>query len=182
MTEPDAEVVNWPQAPACYGWLSLDRRGGWQLRGLPVRHGGLVAFINANYGPDEAGNWVFRNGPQAVFVSLDYTPLVVRLEADGSLSTHIGRAAGAVAAAYLDAEGNVLLHAAAGIAMLDDRDLAVFVAECRDLAGAPATDAGLLAAMAGNAAVYWRGLPLQAINREDVPRRFGFRPDPTPIS
>lgn len=180
MTESDVAAVNWPQVPACYGWLSLNCRGAWQLKGLPVRHDGLVAFINANYAPDEDGNWIFRNGPQTVFVALDYTPLVVRLERDGSLTAHTGRAAGAVAAAYLDVEGNVLLQAAAGIALLDDRDLPVFVAECHDFAGARATDSALLAAMTGAAEVYWRGLPLQTISREEVPLRFGFRPTPVP--
>lgn len=173
-----AAVANWPPVPACYGWLSLDRRGGWKLKGQPIRHDGLISFINANYGPDEAGNWIFRNGPQTVFVSLDYTPLVVRLESDGSLTAHTGKAAGAVAAVYLDEAGNVLLHAAAGIGVLDDRDLATFVVECRDTAGAPATEAALLGTQAGDSPVFWRGIRLQAISCKDVPLQFGFQPSP----
>jgi hypothetical protein len=33
-----------PEVPACYGWLSLDRRGRWRLRGETVTHAGLKAF------------------------------------------------------------------------------------------------------------------------------------------
>ena len=32
----------WPDVPAVYGWLELDVRGRWRLRGEPVR-GGLEA-------------------------------------------------------------------------------------------------------------------------------------------
>lgn len=183
MAESDATAaVNWPQVPACFGWLALDRRGGWLLKREPIRHAGLIAFINGNYGPDDDGNWIFQNGPQAVFVALDYTPLVLRLGADGRLTAHTGVAAGEIAAAYLDEEGNALLHAAAGIGLLDDRDLAAFVAECRNVAGAAATDDALLAIMNGGAGVFWRGLPLHAIRREDVAPRFRFRSAPIPVA
>lgn len=132
MSDPDVSAaVKWPPVPACYGWLSLDRRGSWRLQGEPVRHPGLIAFINAHYAADESGRWIFQNGPQAVFASLDYTPLVWRMDFDGSLTAHTGAAAGAVAAAYLDEEGSVLLHAARGIGLLDDRNLGAFVAACQ---------------------------------------------------
>lgn len=181
MSEPDVSaVVNWPRVPACYGWLSLDRRGCWRLKGEAIRHAGLIAFINSHYGADDVGNWIFQNGPQAVYVSLDYTPLVWRLETDGALTAHTGTAAGNVAAAYLDDEGSVLLHAAGGIGLLDDRDLSPFLAACHTVNGEPASPEALLAAMAGGSGVFWRGLPLQPIRCKGVARRFGFRPDPEP--
>ncbi len=181
MSDPDVSAaVNWPPVPACYGWLSLDRRGAWRLQGEPIRHPGLIAFINAHYAADESGKWIFQNGPQAVFVSLDYTPLVWRMDPDESLTAHTGAASGAVAAAYLDEEGNVLLHAARGIGLLDDRDLGAFVAVCQLASGTPAMQEALLGVMAGGSGVLWRGLPLQSIRRLDVPRRFGFDADPRP--
>jgi Protein of unknown function (DUF2946) len=181
MTSIDqAATVKWPNVPACYGWLSLDRRGRWRLKGETASHAGLIDFINRHYGPDGAGNWIFRNGPQAVYVALDYTPLVLRLQVDGGLAAHTGAAAGAATAAYLDEEGNALLETALGIGLLDDRDLAVFLGECVEAGRMPATDEALLAAVAGDANLIWRGVLLQRIRRSDVPLRFGFRPEPGP--
>jgi len=167
-------AIKWPNVPACYGWLSLDRRGQWRLKGEIVRHAGLVAFINSHYSADPAGNWIFQNGPQAVFVALDYAPLVLRLQADGDPMAHTGADAGAVAAAYLDDEGNALLVTALGIGLLDDRDLPAFLADCSDALGETATEQALLAAMSGRPDLSWRGMPLRFVPRVDVAARFGF--------
>jgi len=82
-------MAKWPDVPACTGWLALDRRGRFRMRdeacqaadepGEPIRHAALNAFIARNYTSDAEGRWFFQNGPQRVFVDLDYTPLVVRL-------------------------------------------------------------------------------------------------------
>lgn len=178
--ESSAADVKWPNVPACHGWLSLDRRGNWRLRGEVVRHAGLVAFINRNYRTDDNGNWVFHNGPQKVYVALEYTPLVLRLAPDDALTTHTGVEAGAPRAAFLDDEGNALLHVAAGIGLLDDRDLPAFLAACRDARGGVASESALLDTMHGGSGLHWRDLPLQSIRRADLPRRFSFRPDPAP--
>ena len=175
-----AVTVKWPYVPACYGWLSLDRRGRWRLKGEIVSHAGLIAFINSRYGPDEWGNWIFSNGPQAVYVALEYTPLVLRLQVDGVLIVHTGAAAGAATAAYVDDEGNALLETSIGVGLLDDRDLADFLGACVDPRGTPATDEALLAAIAGDAQLFWQGMPLQRIRRRDVALRFGFRRAPAP--
>lgn len=181
MDTPDpAAAINWPNVPACHGWLSLDRRGRWRLKGEPVSHPGLAAYISSRYGPDAAGNWIFSNGPQAVYVTLDYTPLVLRLEVDGTLTAHTGAIAGRVTGAYLDDEGNILLNTEGCIGLLDDRDLAGFLQACRDAGGMPADDETLLAAMSGDADLFWWGMPVQRIRRDDVALRFGFRPDPAP--
>src|SRR5664279_5496740 len=89
MPTPDFSAeVKWPNLPACYGWLSLDRRGCWRLKGQTISHTGLISFINSHYSADDSGNWIFQNGPQAVFVALAYTPLLVRLDVEGRLTTH----------------------------------------------------------------------------------------------
>ncbi|MBK9021033.1 MAG: DUF2946 family protein [Sulfuritalea sp.] len=182
MALPDADAANvkWPNVPACYGWLSLDRRGNWRLKGEVVRHAGLIAFINRNYAVDDSGNWVFHNGPQKVYVALDYAPLVLRLGGDGELTAHTDMPVGHASAAFMDEEGSVLLDVAPGIGLLDDRDLPAFLVACRDANGIAASDAALLAAMQGSGGLLWRGLPLQAIRRADLPRRFNFQPDPAP--
>lgn len=179
-SDTGAAQVKWPNVPACYGWLSLDRRGNWRLKGEVVRHAGLIAFINRNYAADDSGNWVFHNGPQKVYVALDYVPLVLRLGVDGELTAHTGLPAGEASAAFIDEEGNALLQVATAIGLLDDRDLAAFLAACRDANGIAASDAALLDAMQGNGGITWRGLTLQSIHRADLARRFNFRPDPAP--
>lgn len=175
-----AAFARWPDVPACYGWLSLDRRGAWRLRNEPVTHAGLLAFMNANYGADSAGNWLVSNGPQRVFVALAYTPLVYRLQPDESLSAHTGARHAGAEAALMDEEGNILLVTADGVGLLDDRDLSDFVAQCSAPDGSPATDEALLRIMSGGSGVSWRGLPLEPVMRAEVPSRFGFEPDPKP--
>jgi len=73
-------LAKWPNVPAVYGWLALDRRGNWRIKGEKIGNAALRDFIGRNYQADEKGRWYFQNGPQRVFVSLAYTPLVVRYE------------------------------------------------------------------------------------------------------
>jgi len=168
----------WPGVPACYGWLSLDRRGRWRLQGEPITHAGLRAFIDRHYRADARGCWFVANGPQQVFVALEYTPWILRLEADGGLRTHTGWLLAGAIGVHLDEEGNVLMETEAGAGLLDDRDLALFIADCRDAAGGLATAEAIVDAMGGDTALSWRGLPVHPIVRADVPARFGFVPAP----
>jgi hypothetical protein len=117
-------LARWPNVPAVYGWLSLDRRGNWRIKGERIANAALRDFIGRNYEADARGCWYFQNGPQRVFVSLAYTPLVVHYETD-SLVDHCGRAFDA-GEAFADDEGSVLLVAGRRIALLDDRDLGRF--------------------------------------------------------
>lgn len=148
-------IARWPDVPAVYGWLALDRRGNWLLKegegGAFGRIGNaaLREFIGRNYAADARGCWYFQNGPQRVYVRLTYTPLVVRHDG-AALVDHCGRAVRAEAF-FLDDEGSVLVLGQHGIGLLDDRDLARF---------------------AEDAARFPR------IARGEVPARFGFAPDP----
>ena len=131
----DAEVLaKWPDVPACYEWLALDRRGQWRLQGERVTHGGLLAFLNRHYGSDGDGRWRVQNGPQRVFVDLALTPWVYHCEGEAFV-THSGLLAGPVQALYLTAAGDILLAAAPGIGLLDDRDLPALLAACRTADG-----------------------------------------------
>jgi hypothetical protein len=144
-------MTKWPNVPAVYGWLSLDRRGNWLIKGERIGNAALREFIGRNYAADERGRWYFQNGPQRVYVSLVYTPLVVRYEGEG-LVDHCGRPFGP-AVALQDDEGSVLFEGGQTVALLDDRDLARFA----DQNPSP-----------------------EAVNRADVAARFGFVPDPQP--
>lgn len=123
-------LAKWPDVPAVYGWLALDRRGNWLLRETDdgrfgrIGNAALRDFISRNYTADERGCWYFQNGPQRVYVRLAYTPLVVHYEGD-ALFDHCARPVEALGL-YLDDEGSVLVLTGHGIALLDDRDLARF--------------------------------------------------------
>lgn len=153
-------LARWPDVPAVHGWLSLDRRGNWLLKNAAsgrlerIGNEALNAYIARNYEVDSRGCWYFQNGPQRVYVSLAYTPLVARIDGAG-FSDHCGRPLERGAQEYLDDEGSVLIAAGRGVALLDDRDLVDY------------------AARAGSAL---ESLPV--IARRDVSSRFGFTPDP----
>ncbi len=144
-------MAKWPDVPDVYGWLALDRRGTWLIRGERIGNSALKDFISRNYQADRRGCWYFQNGPQRVFVTLAYTPLVVRYEGGGMVD-HCGRPF-APGRAYRDEEGSVLMTGGGAVALLDDRDLARFA----DLEQDP---------------------PLLA--REVVAERFGYVADPAP--
>jgi hypothetical protein len=163
----DDEVIRamarWPDVPRCYGWLELDRRGRWRLRGEIIAHARATAFLGHHYRADAAGRWYVQNGPQQVFVSLEYTPWILRYAA-GRLVTHTGVDARVPRAACLDDEGNVVLDTPLGAGLLDDRDLAAFDALIDYGSDTPS-------------ALEWPGgprLPFETVARAAVPARFGF--------
>jgi len=114
-------LAKWPNVPAVYGWLDLDRRGNWLIKGERIGNVALREFIARNYAADARGCWYFQNGPQRVFVALAYTPFVMHYQGD-RLFDHCGRPVEALET-LLDDEGSVLIRAEHGIGLLDDRDL-----------------------------------------------------------
>ena len=144
-------MAKWPDVPDVFGWLSLDRRGNWLLKEERIGNQALRDFIARNYAADAQGRWYFQNGPQRVYVSLAYTPLVVHHEGE-PVFDHCGRLFPSERA-YVDEEGSVLLEGAGRIALLDDRDLERYADE---------------------------GRALEAIRRSDVADRYGFVSEPAP--
>jgi hypothetical protein len=142
-------LAKWPNVPAVFGWLALDRRGNWLIKGSRVGNAALREFIGRNYEADERGRWFFQNGPQRVYVKLAYTPFVVHYEGEG-LFDQCGRPF-AARATFLDDEGSVLVQGERGIALVDDRDLERYADSAERLPTVP---------------------------RAEVARRFGFVPDP----
>ena len=115
-------LARWPNVPAVYGWLALDRRGNWRIKGERIGNVALREFIARNYAADAQGRWFFQNGPQRVYVTLAYTPFVMHYEGE-RLVDHCGQAVEPTAT-YIDDEGSVLVYGQQGIGLLDDRDLA----------------------------------------------------------
>jgi hypothetical protein len=186
-------MAKWPSVPSVYGWLRLDRRGDWWIRGERLRHDPIIAYIARNYAGDEAGCWFFQNGPQRVFVALDYTPYVYRVTAPERsrvrLEAHTGSAVKAVDCAWIDEEGALLLATELGIGVVDDRDLDRMVPLFIDARGRPLPEDLLEAQMerlqGGDSAplrlnVRGNACELRPIRRAEVPARFGFVSDPEP--
>ena len=129
-------MAKWPNVPHCYGWLGLDARGQWFMRddrtqasgpfprskGSLLKHEKLVDFIHRNYERDDTGQWFFQNGPQRVYVELEATPLVWRLDADGTVTAHTGRAA-QVRTVYVDEEGRLYLDTDLGFGLVHTVDV-----------------------------------------------------------
>ena len=117
-------LARWPDVPALFGWLKLDRRGRWLIRGEPISRPQIIDTINRNYAADEQGRWYFQNGPQRGYMELEYAPLVLRAEASGeALIAHTGARVEQVSAAFLDEKGAVLFDTDLGPGVLDDADL-----------------------------------------------------------
>ena len=136
-------MVKWPNVPNCFGWLGLDARGNWYMRddqaqalggftsgmegakGSLLQHGKLISFIERNYEVDADGRWFFQNGPQRVYVELECTPWIWRVEPDLSLRSHTGRTAKAtMASCLLDDEGRVYVVSDIGVGLVHTLDVA----------------------------------------------------------
>ena len=180
-------MARWPDVPAVYGWLSLDRRGRWCLRDEAVGHRRVGEFMNRNYHCTDDGQWYFQNGPQRVFVDLEYTPWIYTFDGSRSLIDHTGRAVGQLRAARIDEEGNLLLVSERGVGLLCDRDLAPVADGFRFADGGVCgedTIGNLMSGAAGaeNEQIFleWQGdrVEVQAILRDCVADDFGFNPRP----
>jgi Protein of unknown function (DUF2946) len=165
-------MAKWPNVPACTGWLGLDARGQWWMRddrsqalggftsgiagckGSMLTHEKLIAFIARNYLCDEdgetAGQWYFQNGPQRVYVELEATPWVWRIQHDFSILAHTG-AACKPQRCVLDEHGAVYLETELGLGLVHTMDM---------LLAADALEQGL-----------W--VP-QEMLRSELPKRFGY--------
>lgn len=182
-------MARWPQVPACYDWLELSRRGEWRLGPTAPRekvsHAGLAEFIGRNYEHDEIGRWFMQNGPQRVYVRLEYTPWVFHLANDGELLSHTRLPAGPPSAAWLDDEGNLLLQTSLGVGVLDDRDLPALLPALCDAQGRTLGDAELEDRLGGPEAITgvylnWRGqlLKLSSVQRHSAAQLFSYDPSP----
>lgn len=184
-------MAKWPDVPSVFGWLSLDRRGNWFIKGERIAHPSVSAFIGRNYERDDEGRWFFQNGPQRVFVALDYTPFVYRIVSTDSvplaLECHTGKPVATIMAGWLDDGGALLLQTEHGIGLIHDRDLSRLFPHLIDVNGGPLSDS-LLAEILDRlqqqyAAPLWLKfhdgpIRIEAIQSAAVPGHFGFTPHP----
>ncbi|CAM4063246.1 DUF2946 family protein [Paracidovorax anthurii] len=165
-------IARWPHVPDCYGWLGLDARGRWFMRddavqaqgpfpgarGALLQHEKLIDFIHRNYEADAQGRWFFQNGPQRVYVELEATPVVWRVEVsatgDGgegfSIAAHTGMRS-AVRECLLDEAGRLYLFDGRVLGLVHTLDMEL---------AARAVERGL-----------WVPAPVQSA---DLPRRYGY--------
>ena len=183
-----AALAKWPNVPDCYGWLGLDARGNWYLRddnaqaagpfcaaspaagqqlaqyldakGSLLKHDKLIDFIQRNYAADPQGNWFFQNGPQRVYVELEATPFVWRVDGapDFKVMAHTGQVA-ITQRCFIDEHGRVYLETALGFGLVHTQDM---------LRAADAIERGL-----------W--VP-QDILARDLQKRFGYVRSPEAIN
>lgn len=179
-------LERWPNVPALYGWLSLDRRGQWRIRGELITRPQIIDTINRNYAADERGCWYFQNGPQRGYMRLDYAPLLLRADGD-ALLTHTGLPVSAVQAVFLDEEGSLLLQTEHGPGLFSDADLPWALARLQ-FGTQAADEAALLEALnlpSGTVTplclrIGSAELVVQRLDAAAMPAALGFVRDPQP--
>jgi hypothetical protein len=180
-------LARWPDVPALFGWLGLDRRGHWLIQGERISHARIVDTIARNYAVDEHGRWFFQNGPQRGYVALEYTPLVARVQGDDRLVAHTGDLIEQANALYLDEDSTAVLDSPQGAALVQGADLAWVLARLR--VGEDEIDDETLAAALGapsgtktdlTLVFSDAALPVHRCDRVDIPITLGFVTDPAP--
>jgi hypothetical protein len=178
-----AAMAKWPNVPAVYGWLELTARGEWRIRGEPIANNALRDFISRNYAHDDRGNWYFQNGPQRVYVTVEATPFVYRLDAAGRLQAHTGLHAHSLRSALVDEEGRLYLETELGIGLIASEDLPRCAERIVDTNGAPLDEAQLAcwsddvnAHLDPRRVLAGDGQPVKIgrVARERLPEAFGF--------
>ncbi len=179
-------LARWPNVPALFGWLGLDRRGRWLIKGEVISRLQIIDTINRNYAADEAGRWYFQNGPQRGYVNLEVAPLVLHAPESGeTLLTHTELAVTRPEAAYLDAEGSVLLATEHGPGLIASADLDWLMQRLAK-GGEPLTADQLEAALALpsgadtglNLHLCGQSLPLLRLDFSEAPAKLKFVRDP----
>lgn len=189
-------MAKWPNVPAVYGWLALDRRGNWLIKGETIANPQINEFISRNYLHDDTGRWFFQNGPQRVFVDLAYTPFVYSVpEHPASLAiyTHTRQRVNAVLGAWIDNDGTLLLETEHGIGHVHDQDLE-WLLPCFVDADGEALDEDTLEARFDSYAAghvddaggyLWfqpasSRVKIETLRALEAPARFHFVPNPEP--
>lgn len=187
-SSPLAGLPTSPESPDVYGYLSLDARGHWRLRGDTIGRDSLITHLNAHYQADDEGRWFVQNGWQRVFVTLAYTPWVLRVSGEGRLVTHTGLPVFEPRAAFLDETGALLLATPLGASLIDDNDLG-WALERLSTDRSPLDEHALSEALALDcgratklrfAAPSGALLPVTRINRAQAATTLGFVPRPVP--
>lgn len=193
-------MLKWPNVPAVFGWLALDRRGNWLIRAASkgdiadpatafdrIGNAAVSEFIGRNYARDSDDRYYFQNGPQRVYVALDYTPYVYRLDDGGTLFVaHTGAPSGRIKRVFFDEEGSLILSAELGVGVVLDRDLAAVLERFSDRAGEPLEAEALFNRVRSGERLGARLMGVEVavsfVRAKEVPGRFRFvaRPEAPP--
>lgn len=120
-------MAKWPNVPEVYGWLKKNKRGEWLIKGQSISHRRIREFLNKNYFSDYNGNWFVQNGPQRVYVELEYAPYVVKIRDYSFIYTTTGKEVAQVKSFILDEQGNILIFSELGLGLVFDKDLSQVV-------------------------------------------------------
>ncbi|MFL6578428.1 MAG: DUF2946 family protein [Povalibacter sp.] len=179
-------LERWPHVPGLFGWLGLDRRGRWTIRGEIISRPQIIETINRNYEADAYGRWFFQNGPQRGYVNLETAPLIAYTQ-DNRLMTHTQLEINAPTRAYLDEEGSLMLATEHGPAALMDSDLEWALSRMTCDGEAVRDDHVFSALAIANAHATTLALnltsasvPIWRLDRELAPSALGFVRNPTP--
>jgi Protein of unknown function (DUF2946) len=196
-------LIKWPDVPACFGWLALDRRGQWRMRdeyaqqnqlpGQTIQHAALKEFIARNYASNASGNFFFQNGPQRVFVTLLATPWIARLiPGEQGLEFHTQcQTTLSPTGALCDEHGNIYIvgfisqtiYSEAGVNDFEKKNLeSVALLHDHDLDLFAGLSQIREEACSFGGAWRWndKELPLDPISQEELTSRFGFIQEPNP--
>ena len=174
-------LAKWPNVPAVFGWMGLDRRGRWLIRGEIISRPQIIETINRNYAADEQGRWFFQNGPQRGYVELGYAPFVLHVDGDGALRTHTDLPVENPTAAFIDENGALTLLTEHGAGLLRDQDLA-WVLERLSSGGRVADEEAVATALAQGSGsetalrldLGKRSLQAMRVDAAELPERVGF--------
>ena len=177
-------MARWPNVPAVYGYLGLNRRGDFLLQGRVVTHPRTREFIHRNYALDDQGRAFFQNGPQRAYADLEATPWIYRLMDDGHIRTHTDQPAQELREARLTPDGDVLLVTELGPGLVHDQDLdrlAEHLHPCEP--DEPDTAADRLQSDASGQQILklpHGHAPLVMLDTRNIANRFRFDPFPEP--
>jgi hypothetical protein len=179
-----AAIAKWPNVPAVYGWLQLTARGEWKIKGEPLDNEKICEFIGRNYTNDGCGNWFFQNGPQRVFVTIEATPIIYRLDEFGRLQAHTGAYPRELRAAFADPAGRLFLETELGPGLVDSGDTVKFAERLVDASGRKLDEATLARFNAGHGEAFLQthglhvereeSIAIQRVPSDGWPDTFGF--------
>jgi hypothetical protein len=106
---------------------------------------------------DAQGCWYFQNGPQRVYVELEATPFIWRVDEQGAITSSAKQAATLVQV-YMDERGWPYLHTSLGFGLVHTQDVAS-LAQALEI-------------------LYW---PIEEVQASELPARFGYQMSPAAL-
>jgi len=126
-------------------------------KGSMLKHEKLIDFIERNYSVDAQGCWYFQNGPQRVYVELEATPFIWRVDEQGAIFSS-ARQTTTLVQVYMDERGWPYLQTALGFGLVHTQDVAS-LAQALEL----------------------RHWSIEEVSSAELPARFGYQMSPAAL-